>query len=85
MIALLGAVLDSGAWGPLVGWVEVRVRSASSQRGGHGQYEACMALPSPALPCICLSPFLTLTLQHTGPWRWLCGRGSVRSSVYCEC
>ena len=49
MIVLLGAVLDSGAWGPLVGWVEVRVRSASSQRGGHDQYEACMALPSPAL------------------------------------
>lgn len=49
VIALLGAVLASGARGPLVGWVEVRVRSASSQRGGPSQYEDGTAMPSPAL------------------------------------
>lgn len=64
MIALLAAVLASGARGPLVGWVEVRVRSASSQRGGPGQYEDGTAMPSPAprLP----GPFLGLTHSTQG-------------------
>lgn len=81
VIALLGAVLASGVRGPLVGWAEVRVRSASSQRGGASQYEDGTAMPSPA-------PRLPASLPWPYPpahralevvmWKWL------RSAIYCE-
>lgn len=73
MIALLGAVLASGARGPLVGWVEVRVRSAPSQ------YEDGTAMPSPAL-------HLPASLPWPYPHRALevVMRKWLRSAVYCE-